>query len=503
MRLAELIAHLTAHDVRLSADGDLLRYDGPADVLNDDLLRELRQHKAALLRWLSGERPGVVRVPASRVQRRIWTALQRTLDPGAYNVTMRVVLTGPLDPDALRGAYADLLARHDVLRTRLVAVGEEVMQEIDPPGDATIPVLDLSALPPDARARAVDDWCRREAGRPFDITAEPPIRLLLARQSGTDWVLLVVQQHFATDGWSLALLFDELSALYTAQVTGEPAGLTPAPQYAEFAAWEAEHLTPARVAQSAEFWRRELAGAPFHVGLPYDREPPAEPTSRAGLHTASIAPDLGDAVAHRARECGATPYPFLASVFAVLMADITGVRDLVLSGSVANRARERFERMLGVFTNNVILRVRVDRARTFTELVRDTTQMFYRGLDHQSVPFWTIVEELSLPYGPGTVFSQIKFTVNNTPPPVLRFPGIHAHVRDEQPEGTKFDFGVLVVSEEAGQTVLIEYRVERFDRATVEGFGQRYIRLLRLATEDPDIELAEAVRRSYQSDEVR
>src|SRR4051794_16832643 len=58
--------------------------------------------------------------PLSFAQERVWFLQQREGDNPFYNLAWANYLSGPLDVDALRGAYGEVVARHGALRTRFV-----------------------------------------------------------------------------------------------------------------------------------------------------------------------------------------------------------------------------------------------------------------------------------------------------------------------------------------------------------------------------------------------
>ena len=230
--------------------------------------------------------------PLSFAQQRLWFLYR--LDPEAptYNIARAFRLSGPLDPTALAGALAALARRHETLRTAFPAADGRPVQRIEPEPAIGLPVVDLSALPgggvDSIREREATRLRRAEARRPFRLERAPLARAFLLRLSGAErgsvergggeHVLLLTLHHAIADGWSMAILFRELSALYRAAAGGAqapPASLPPLPvQYADFAAGQRERLTGAPLTALVGYWRGRLAGAPPVVELPTDRPRP-------------------------------------------------------------------------------------------------------------------------------------------------------------------------------------------------------------------------------------
>ncbi|HYH82591.1 MAG TPA: amino acid adenylation domain-containing protein, partial [Longimicrobium sp.] len=218
-------------------------------------------------------------LPVTFAQERLWFV--DALDPGSpvYAIPFSYRLTGRLDPDALRRALAELVRRHEPLRTTLPAVdGVPVQRIAPPPAGFDLPVADLRHLP-DGERRAEAGRLAAEASRHrFDLARGPLFRASLVHVADDEHRLLLNLHHAIGDGWSLGVLLDELSALYGAFSRGEASPLPePALQYADYAVWQRERLSGAALEGQVEFWRQALDGAPAFLELPADRpRPPVE-----------------------------------------------------------------------------------------------------------------------------------------------------------------------------------------------------------------------------------
>src|SRR6266566_8110990 len=185
--------------------------------------RRLRGERVPLRRW--GPRPDGP-VPLSFAQQRLWFLDQ--LEPGSaeYNVPLPMPWRGDLDVAALSAALSAITARHEVLRTRLVA-GEDGVpyQVIDPPGPFRLPVANVSGAA-DPR-RAAGALLAADAVAPFDLAAGPVIRACLVRLAADEHMLVLSVHHAVFDEWSEGIFKRELTALYQAARSGEPDRLPP------------------------------------------------------------------------------------------------------------------------------------------------------------------------------------------------------------------------------------------------------------------------------------
>ncbi|HEX7243518.1 MAG TPA: condensation domain-containing protein, partial [Longimicrobiaceae bacterium] len=234
------------------------------------LLAQLLQQKATR----------ATRFPLSFAQQRLWFLHQ--LDPASplYNMFSASRLHGPLDAAALGRALAEIVRRHEALRTGFAAEGGEPVQVIAPPGSWRLEAEDLGGPGAAEREAEVQRRVHAEATRPFDL-AGPLFRARLLRVGPEEHVLLLCVHHIVSDGWSMEVLVRELDALYTAFLRGEPSPLPGLPlQYADFAVWQRERLRGPGLEAHLAFWREQLAGAPAVLELPADRPRPAAQTFR-------------------------------------------------------------------------------------------------------------------------------------------------------------------------------------------------------------------------------
>jgi amino acid adenylation domain-containing protein len=335
-------------------------------------------------------------LPVTFAQERLWFV--DALDPGSpvYAIPFSYNIAGDLDADALRRALAELVRRHEPLRTTFAAVDGVPVQRIAPaPADFDLPVTDLRHLPEDERqaeaARlSAEAWRHR-----FDLARGPLFRASLVHLADAEHRLLLNLHHAIADGWSVGVLLEELSALYGAFARGEASPLPePALQYADYAVWQRERLSGAAVERQVEFWRQALDGAPALLELPTDRPRPPVESHRGAAVRLVIPSGLMAEVHALARREGATLFMVLLAALDVVLGRLAGQEDVVVGTPIAGRTRAETDRMIGLFLNSLALRTDLSGDPSFRELlgrVRETTLSAYA---HQDLPFERVLEEV-------------------------------------------------------------------------------------------------------------
>ncbi|MFD7512207.1 MupA/Atu3671 family FMN-dependent luciferase-like monooxygenase, partial [Streptomyces sp. NPDC059853] len=419
-------------------------------------------------------------VPAPSALRRLTGRHRAHPHPGVFNVAHRVALTGDLDEQALTGALRALVARHPALRARVAGERVETLAETE----VEVVETDLAGLS-DAD---IDRWCQETARQPFDLARAPLFRFRLGRLAPDRRLLLVVLHHAVCDGWSMGLLWRDLSALYAGRPLPRPAA-----GYPDYARWADAQLTGERRAALERFWRTELAGAPLRPALPADRPRPPVLSGRGALHTVTLTGPLPARVRALAAELGTTPYAVLAGAFAVWLAGVCDQPEVVLAASSANRAAVReHEEVVGLLGEAVALRARLPEADSFAALVTRLGPALFAAMDHQALPLAEVVRLVAPQYAAG-LFPTVLFTVVTTEPPALELPGVRAEIAPLPVAGTaRTELYVVLAPAGDALTVTMEYSTDLFEAATVAGWGRDLAAVLDRLTAEPGAPLPAA-----------
>ncbi|MFI2234615.1 amino acid adenylation domain-containing protein, partial [Nocardia testacea] len=431
------------------------------------------------------ERPE--RVPLSLAQQRMWFLNQFDTDSAAYNLPVAVRLTGDLDIAALKQAVADVVGRHETLRTVYPAQDGRPYQLVLPVGEA-VPDLAAVTVPADElRARAVEVM---SAG--FDVSAEVPLRVALFHPGGDEYVLVFVMHHISADGWSMGPLTRDLVAAYASRAAGSaPVWSPPAVQYADYSLWQREVLgsedDPASlVSVQAAYWREALAGLPDELNLPGDRPRPTVRSVVGGTVPFQIDAELHRAVSRLAAEHNATVFMVVHAVLALLLARLSATDDVAVGTPIAGRGEAELDDVVGMFVNTLVLRSHVRGEASFAEFLAATREADLQAFAHADIPFERLVElvgaERSTARHP---LFQVALSFENLPPADFELPGLRVGAVDFDIDPAKFDLSLRITDSDSGLAAAFLYARDMFDDDTVEVFASRFLRLLSAVVRDP------------------
>ncbi|WP_420126422.1 non-ribosomal peptide synthase/polyketide synthase [Longimicrobium sp.] len=432
-------------------------------------------------------------LPLSFAQERLWF-LDR-LEPGSttYNMPAAWRLGGALDPAALERALGEIVRRHEALRTVFAEADGSPVQVIAPFDGFALPVEDLSGLGDADREAAARRRAGEEAARPFDLAAGPLFRAALLRLGGEDYVLLLSMHHIVSDGWSMGVLFREMSALYEAYREGRASPLPElAVQYADYAVWQREQLAGETLDGQLAYWKERLADAPALLELPSDHPRPAVQSYRGATVPVQLSPELLERLQALSRTEGATLYMTLLGAFQVLLSRYSGSEDVVVGSPIAGRTRGEVEALIGFFINTLVLRTDLSGDPSFRETLRRVREATLGAYAHQELPFEKLVVELqperSLSHSP---LFQVMFTLQNAGGGGGALAGLKVGGVGAAMQVARFDLSLELTATPEGLRGGIIYSTDLFERGTIVRMLGHLERVLEQVAGDADVRLSE------------
>jgi amino acid adenylation domain-containing protein len=422
-------------------------------------------------------------LPASFAQERLW--VMERLAPGnaVYNVFQALRFTGPLAAATLERSLAEVIRRHETLRTRFETREGRPVQVIDPAPRFSLARIDLADLSPAVREGEVLRLAHAAARRPFELAVAPLLRASLLDLGGEQRVLLLTMHHIICDDWSIGLLVREVRALYEAFRQGLPSPLAELPvQYADYASWQRDWLQGEVLEEELAYWQRQLSPPLPALELPTDRPRPPRQSFRGAIEPFSLSGSLVGRLRQLGQQERTTFFMTLLAGLAAVLGHASGQEELVIGSPVAGRTRPEIEPLIGFFVNLLPLRIDLARRPTYRELLARVRRVALDAYGHQDLPFEKLVDALDPRRDPSRpAIRQVALSVQDTAmQPVALGEGIHARPIDIDLGVARLDLTLFVGADEEGLAGACEYDTALFDRPTVS----RLLDFLRLTLED-------------------
>lgn len=422
--------------------------------------------------------------PMSFAQERMLFLSQLENQSKTYEMQASIELTGSLDIHALEHAFTELVARHETLRTTFP-------QNVEHSGIKLIPAycpirfVDLSAEP-QAKDRAAA-LLHKEEAQPIDITNGPLLKILLVSLSKTSHVMFLKTHHIISDGWSIDILFRELSHLYNAFKDGETPSLKPLDiGYSDFAHWQRKRIQEGTINHQLDYWKQHLDGAPELMELPTDYPRPAEMNYKGSHFRSEMTPQISAQVNAFCKSQNITSNMFFLAAFKLLLAHYSRQKDIVVGSPIANRNHYQSEHIFGLFVNTLILRSELDFEDSFEGFLSKVKTTTLEAYDHQDIPFEYLVEALnpqrSLSYSP---LFQVLFVMQNAVNERLNLKGLSVTPIEAEQTISKFDLTLSVTELDGRYLCDWEYSTNLFKPSTLERMSAHLQRLISQVLQSP------------------
>ncbi|MEH2064608.1 MAG: amino acid adenylation domain-containing protein [Nostoc sp.] len=513
--LDKLLSELRQRDVKLWLEGERLRYRAAKDSLTPELLTELKTQKAEIINFLkqittaaSSQIPPIVacerngKLPLSFGQQRLWFLHQFEPDSSSNNMPVVVRFTGNLNVAVLEESLREVVRRHEVLRTTFPPVNGKPSQVIATDVSLTLPIIDLRQVPDEKREAEALLLATKEAHQPFDLANGPILRLLLLRLSDREHLMIWNMHCIVCDGASSDVFYQDFTTIYKALSAGKASPLTPLPvQYADFTNWQYQWLQGEVLESQVNYWKQKLEGNLPIIELPYDHpRPHGVQTYRGDRAALLLSKTLNHALTDLSQKCGVTLFMTLLTVFELLLYRYSGQEDLLISFASASRGQVETERLIGFFSNTLVMRGNLAGNPTFRQLLDRVRKDCLEAYSHQDLPFERLIEELrpeQQSRNSSSLF-QVKFSLN--PPwsngrgmgamqlPDLTITSLFGYIYHGK---TKYDLILVLREQDNGLGMVFDYNAEMFDASTIERMLGHFKTLLEGIVANPDLPISE------------
>lgn len=423
--------------------------------------------------------------PATEAQLEIWTASRWDRDAScAFNESVSLRLHGPLVVDALRQAAAGLVDHHEALRTTFAPLDGRVCVAARGVLDFTLD--DLNALDATGRSAQLRQALADEVSQPFDLEAGPLVRFRLFRLADDEYHLTLTAHHIICDGWSMAVLLEDLAASYSAFVRGDQPA-QPRQPFRDHVEWQLTPEARAAQTQAEAYWLRRLEGELPALELPLDHPRPAARSYRADRLDYPLPPELVARLKAVGARAGASFLHLLLSAYAVFLQRLTGQRDLVIGVPAAGQSVSGLGRVVGHCVNLLPIRCRVAAAQPFADLLRTVRADLLDAYDHQQISYARLLPRLALNRDPGR--APLVATAFNLDQAVegsrLPFAGLTAEYASNPRRFENFEIFINASESRGRVTLECQYNTDLFENDTIADRLESFQALLEGVAADP------------------
>ncbi len=422
-------------------------------------------------------------IPLSFGQERLWQIDSLHPENTVHNLHVSYQLDGELDVTALEKSIQEIINRHEILRSSFPVVEGQPVQVIAPEIKFKLTVVTAE----DSEIKTI---IQEQVQQPFELTKSPLIRFKLVKVTDTKHYLLRTIHHIINDVWSDTILLKELANLYQAFTTGKEPSLPKLPiQYADFAQFQRQWLQGKNLESQLDYWKTKLSSNTPILKLPTDYSSSTVTSYQGASYLVTIPAELTKSLKNLSHTEGVSLFVTLLTGFKTLLYQYSGQENIILSSPVAGRYLLETKKLLGYFSNILLLNTDFSSNPTIQELLHRVSEVTLGAQKHQDLPLQKIVEEIGISDG---IVSRTMFTLQNAPSQPKALGDVKVHLLEKKDEKiANFDLSLSVREVGDTLTALFRYKTDLFAESTITKLANNLVSLLGKIVNHPETKLSD------------
>jgi amino acid adenylation domain-containing protein len=428
--------------------------------------------------------------PATEPQIEIWTScLIGGNDAScAYNDSASIVLTGAFDTNAMTEALQALTERHEALRTVFSADGANIIVYKNP--EINVDYHDLSDQDNDRNKLFIENYNKQLAITPLDLVNGPLFKVAILKLNHDEHMVIMLMHHIVCDGWSVGIIMQDLSKLYSAFAQNLLPDLPPAPRFSEYAVAEIEHSRTAEHLETEQYWLDQFKGSNHLLDLPTDNPRPSPRTYKSNRADFSLDAALVSDLKLLARKAGTSFVSTIMASFEVLLHQLTGQDEIIIGLPAAGQSATGNFGLVGHCVNLLPLRSFPKGEQSFIDYLKERKGPVLDAYDHQQYTFGSLLKKLNIPRDATRLpLVPVVFNIDIGMDDGIRFYNLKHRYINNPREYETFEIFLNITDHKGTLTFEWSYNTQLFGLATITRFMDTLEHLLREVVKTPDTPL--------------
>jgi iturin family lipopeptide synthetase A len=423
-------------------------------------------------------------IPLTEAQRQLVLLAQMNPEGSAtYNESVALELTGRLRMDALQRTVQSLVDRHEALRSR-ICVQDNVLV-VAPHLKFEVPVVDFSDFSVDEQDASIAHWFKTQSQSTFDLEQGPLLKVNVLKVSAERHYLHLSAHHTVIDGAAIGILLDELSALYSSEVSGVAPALPPAVQISEYQSWLERSIQTKEWQSQKDFWLRMMSGINPVLELPTDHPRPPRKTYRGKRLTAALDPRLYAAIQQVGQRANCTLFMTLLAAYCVLLHRLAGQQEIVVGIPALGRSLPGGGHLVAYCAHIMPIRSNIERGPGFADHLRVIRGALLDAFESGDFPFANYLGSLDILRDPSRI-PLVDYVFNlDGKLPVPKMEGLMVAYYDQPVCHARFDVGLNGIEIDNRLMLYCDYNSDLFEEETISRFLDVFQTLIEAIVQSP------------------
>ncbi|WP_259070664.1 non-ribosomal peptide synthetase [Mucilaginibacter sp. X4EP1] len=403
----------------------------------------------------------------------------------AYNESFSLLLTGHLNKNALLSALSNIVQLHEALRTTFSADGlnicilKEILLDVD--------YKDISTQTDSEQGNFISDYNKQAAVTPFNLIIGPLFKASLFKLADDKYLLTLIAHHIICDGWSIGIIMQDLSSLYSAYAQNKPLPVLIASSFGNYAKEQRALMQAKEYLQTEKYWLKQFEGSDYLLNLPVDYPRPRIRTYKSQRLDLVLNSDLTNKVKHLGKTAGSGFVTTLMASFEIFLWQLTGHDEIILGLPAAGQAATENFRLVGHCVNLLALRSFPKGDISFKTYLNQRKTEVLDAYDHQQYTFGSLLKKLNIPRDPSRVpLVPVMFNIDMGLDNDVNFYGLQHQLISNPREYENFELFINIAGHDEAPTIEWSYNTQLFKPSTVKKMMEGFEFLLQELVNSPE-----------------
>ena len=426
--------------------------------------------------------------PSTESQKEIWAScIIGGADANrAYNESITLHFKGYLDKDAFEQALQSLIERNESLRTTFSADGKQLCISVKLPIELSY--KDLSEIPEPVAKRIVKSYIKQDALFLFSLTDGPLIKTGLFKLNSNEHKFVLTTHHIICDGWSIGILLQDLSKLYSSYTQNTTPDLPHAPLFSAYAFEHQEFINSKDYQHQEDFWLNNLKDNTPLVKLPADFERPLFRTYKSARLDFPVKPELIAELKANGIKNGCSLVITLTAAFELFLQRLTGNDDIILGLPAADQSASGNTRLIGHCVNLLPLKSQPNPEVKFSDFLKERRNYMFDAYEHQRITFGSLLKKLKVSRDTALVpLIPVVFNIDMGLTDGVNFYGMDFSFVNNPRQYESFEIFLNVTGSEKSFILEWSYNTQLFKPESIQRMMAGFETILKTVAAKPDV----------------
>ncbi|SLK22665.1 MULTISPECIES: non-ribosomal peptide synthetase [unclassified Paenibacillus] len=321
-------------------------------------------------------------------QKRIWYIEKIHTNSPLHNIGGCLHIKGRLSTDLFMLAIQNVIRSHEGMHLRFAEESGEPYQYVNEDNQYNIDFMDFSNY--EEPKGVMENWAQEQFDKPFELENKVLYYIVIYKISESEYGLLLKIHHIISDGWSTAIIQQQICDQYANLLEGKKQLPAIYYSYVDYIDKEKKYFQSKRFLKNKAYWHEKFSDMPeffLYKGIT---------SLEAKRQSFIISQEMSVKINNFIVDHRTSLNTFFITVMLIYLHKVLNQEDIVLGTPVMNRTDKEDKQTVGMYTSTVPVRMNINPDWTINELFKAVILELKQSYIHQKYPYDLLITDLGL-----------------------------------------------------------------------------------------------------------